>query len=216
MYLGRGSAHPATHATAEIQALGNVPLTLHTIGDSHARFPWSSIPGVRIHWLGALLCHSVGRVEAPDVSPGDIVCVCLGEIDCRCHVHKHVSRRRPYTSVIDDLVAGMIDHMRDWDLPPDVKLAILNVPPPPRRKGTPHNPEYPFLGSDAKRLAYVRHFNRRAAEACEQHGFVFIDVYEHYADRRGFLLPPPHGDGHVHMQDPAPLQRAIRDLFGYA
>lgn len=83
-------------------------MTIHTIGDSHSYFGWSNIVN---HSLNFLLCYSFGRdklarfdIRKYDIQNGDTIVFCLGEIDCRCHIHKHITENMTYMQIIDDIV----------------------------------------------------------------------------------------------------------------
>jgi hypothetical protein len=70
-------------------------MTIHTIGDSHSGHGWSNIIN---HPLGAVLCYSFGQKKLNicnickfNIKDGDTIVFCLGEIDCRCHIHKYIT-----------------------------------------------------------------------------------------------------------------------------
>ena len=77
---------------------------------------------------------------------------------------------------------------------------IYNVVPPPRKTVAVESPSFPFLGSDDERLSYVKYMN----ELLRKSEFTFVDVYDKYADRDGFLKMEL-SDGHVHIEDEKPL-----------
>ncbi len=77
-----------------------------------------------------------------------------------------------------------------------------------RKLGRPENPDYPYLGTDEERLAYVRCMNSLLAQHCERHGLLFVDVGAGYSDEAGFLRES-QSDGNVHLVDPAPLARFL-------
>ena len=69
-------------------------MSIHTFGDSHSVNGWS---GVINHHLGPLLCYSFGKeklnridIRKFNLTDGDTIVFCLGEIDCRCHIYKHI------------------------------------------------------------------------------------------------------------------------------
>jgi hypothetical protein len=183
-------------------------MSFHTFGDSHALYPWESISGVVVHHLGAILCHTVGRDGlkvlniSGHVKAGDVACFSFGEIDCRCHVHKHVTAECPFEVVVGNLVrdyAAVI--VQNEELAPGVKLAAVGVNPPGRNQGLKHDPNYPFAGSDEDRKKYHRLFNRLLSEACQKAGWLFVDVYDKYAGEDG-CLNEAYSDGHVHIVNP--------------
>jgi len=193
---------------AEASAVRHV----HTVGDSHSRFGWQSmrVPGVQIHvhHIGPKLMHSFGRDGPPmlggalrDVAAGSVVCFCFGEIDCRCHVHKQVEGQG---RALDDVTSALVDaYMRAIAQTVDGQawaVWVYNVVPASRRDSTPNNAEYPFLGTDAQRVAYTRAVNAHLRSACAERGHTFVDVHDAYADADG-LLVKGLSDGCVHIAD---------------
>ena len=189
---------------------------LHTIGDSHGGGvtgllgAFDQVGGVTHHHLGPRLMHSVGRdgldLRAHGIADGDTVICCFGEIDCRCHIHKFgPDYRRIIAATVDRYVQALLVNLHRL---PHLRLCLYNVPPPIRKAGKLESPEYPYLGSDAERLAYVTCMNELLAEQCERHGLVFVDVAREYADDQGFLRDS-QSDGNVHIADPVPLRRFL-------
>ena len=91
---------------------------------------------------------------------------------------------------------------------PRLRICLYSVPPPIRKAGKLENPEYPYIGTDEERLAYVNCMNEFLAVQSERHGLVFVDVVREYADEHGFLRDS-QSDGNVHIADPAPLRRFL-------
>lgn len=193
-------------------------MTLHTFGDSHCYFGWDAVKGVVTHHLGAKLCYSFGR-DGLDikgggfgVKDGDTLVFCFGEIDCRCHIHKHITTENHYSSIIDAIVEKYFTAIQSATNPfKDLVIAVYNVVPPVQKYNTNENPDYPYLGSDEERKAYVEYFNRKLREKCEEYGYTFLDVYSRYVDANGFLNKSL-SDGEVHIRDGTYI-RAFVDFF---
>jgi hypothetical protein len=181
--------------------------TVHTVGDSHC---WNGFPPeVSFHWIHSLLCYSFGKDplgrcdirKIPNLKHGDSIVFCLGEIDCRCHIFKHVSETLSFQTIIDGIVEN---YFKGIEL--NVRLAqkqfrricVYNIVPPIEKHNTPENPSYPYLGTDNERKEYVLYFNRRLREECAKRNWVFFDVYDKYADSNGFLRKDL-SDGNVHI-----------------
>jgi len=73
-------------------------MTIFTYGDSHSQCGWRGIKKTKvvINWLGPKLCYTVGNnikwkqgkhFNFGNVKDGDSVIFCVGEIDCRAHIH---------------------------------------------------------------------------------------------------------------------------------
>lgn len=185
---------------------GKENIKIYTIGDSHAWHCWLNVPNVVTKTRGAMLMYTLGMSTKPmlleDIPKDDIICFCWGEIDCRCHVHKHL----PYKECIDRLVENYVKaiKMNTVDRP---HVWVFNVVPPPRKgKVAAENQAFPFLGSDEERLLYVQYMNEKLREA----PFVFVDVYGKYCDKDGFLNMTM-SDGHVHIADPKPLTEWVNN-----
>ena len=81
-------------------------MTIHTFGDSHSTNGWNNVDG---HHLGPRLCYNFGKkkLEVCDIrvfkkiNDGDILIFSFGEIDCRCHVHKHINENNSYQKIIE-------------------------------------------------------------------------------------------------------------------
>ena len=193
-------------------------MVLHTYGDSHCAFVFNKFPNVRVHHLGAILSYSFGldphgRCKlADDIRPEDYVLFSMGEIDCRCHVHKHITEQCTYQQIIEDLVMKYMDAIQAvTSVKQHQRICVYNVLPPPRREDSPENVEYPFLGTNEERRSYVQLFNSLCKEQCKQRGYIFVDVYDQYADSEGFLAKET-SDGCVHILVPHHLEQACRSL----
>jgi len=185
---------------------------IHTIGDSHSKFPWEKIPGVKVHWLRAILAFTAGRdglkrvnISNIGLKPNDSIIFCFGEIDCRGHIHKHLTKDNTYQKQIDLIVKKYFDTIKlNKDLIKfNINICIFNVVPPyPQdKKKDGNNPEWPFVGTDNQRKSYVNYFNQKLKEYCLKNNYIFIDVYNEYADNEGFLNIPL-SDGNVHIGNP--------------
>lgn len=177
-------------------------ILFHTVGDSHAWHAWLKIPFVQTHTIGPMTMHHFGLyrpIVVKDLPPDARLVFCWGEIDCRCHIYKY----RPWEEAIDELVRKYLEAV-DINAEFNQNIWLFNVVPPPRKAGTQENPDFPFLGSDDERLAFVRRVNQRLRESRYQ----FIDVYDQYADKDGFLRMEM-SDGHVHIADEGPLLKYL-------
>ena len=83
-------------------------MSIHTIGDSHSSF---GLTGIIQHHLGPVLCYSFGKeklnrcdIRKFNIKDGDTIVFCFGEIDCRCHIHKHITETTRYQDIINNIV----------------------------------------------------------------------------------------------------------------
>ena len=170
--------------------------TIHTFGDSHCVAGWINIPGVKIHHIGPMLAHSFGnkpnklhRLRKSGVTNDDVVVFCFGEIDCRCHVKKHISKERSYESVIDEIVANYLLAIQSkTKLLPGLKVCVYNIAPAVHKETAREFSQHPYVGTDEERRTYVEYFNACLRQRCPEFGFVFFDIYDQCVDEEGFLL----------------------------
>jgi len=191
-------------------------MVIHIFGDSHCYNGWSGIPNIRSHHLGPKLCFSIGRdgINIKDwynVHNGDTVIFCFGEIDCRCHIHKHISECNDYKQIIDTLVQNYFIKLKNAvDSFDNLKTVVYNVVPPIQKNNTIENPEFPYLGTDEERKMYVLYFNEKLQQKCDEYNFLFFNVYNFYADSNGFLNKTLSDDS-VHIRDGIYLKKFIED-----
>ena len=169
-------------------------MSIHTIGDSHSFNGWT---GIINHHLGPVLCYSFGKeklnrcdIRKFDIKDGDTIVFCLGEIDCRCHIHKHITETAVYQDIINNIIDNYFEAIELNITISQIKLknvCVYNVVPPIQTYNTQENPEYPFLGTDEERKEYSLYFNKKLKEKCIQKKYIFFDVYNSYIDENGFL-----------------------------
>lgn len=139
-------------------------MSIHTFGDSHSYNGWS---GIINHHLGPILCHSFGKeilnrcdIRNFNIKNGDTIIFCMGEIDCRCHIHKHVNETNSYEDIINKIVDDYFEAIKLNIVISQLKLknvCIYNVVPPIQKYNTYENPEYPYVGTDdtRKTILYI-------------------------------------------------------------
>ena len=181
---------------------------IHTFGDSHASFGWGS--NVKRHDISSMLCYTFGKqpysrfdITTFNIQDNDIVIFCFGEVDCRCHIHKHITDSLPYTKIIDAIIEDYIASIKLNVMKLNKKLkhvCIYNVVPPVRNINPDTRPEYPYQGSREEQKAYVLYFNKKVKEQCLANNYIFFDIYDKYCDNDGFLIKE-FSDGNVHIKD---------------
>jgi hypothetical protein len=182
-------------------------MSIHTIGDSHSLF---NLSGVLNHHLGPVLCYSFGNeklnrcdIRNFNINETDTIIFCFGEIDCRCHIHKHIKDTMTYQDIINNIINNYFDAIELNITISQIKLknvCVYNVVPPVHKYNTYENHEYPYLGTDEERKQYVLYFNQKLKEKCIEKGYVFFDIYNKYADENGFLIKEL-SDGNVHIRN---------------
>ena len=169
-------------------------MSIHTTGDSHSYHGWSEIIQ---HHLGPVLCYSFGKeklnkcdIRNFNIKDGDSIVFCFGEIDCRCHIHKHITDTTTYKEIINNIVNNYFEAIELNVFTSQIKLkniCVYNVVPPIQKYNTIENSEYPFLGTDKERKNYTLYFNKKLKKKCIEKEYIFFDVYNNYIDENGFL-----------------------------
>lgn len=180
---------------------------IFVVGDSHCRYGWENII---FNWLRGRTCYRFGKKNLDDfnirhlvqnfgLSNEDIIIFTVGEVDCRCHVHKHVTESRSYKDVINDLIINYMEavHLLIKDVGLKLYVYIYNVVPP--RKSS-YDPERPIMACKEDRLKFVKYFNEKLKEECSKNGFGFFDIYNKYADEDGYLIYE-FSDGFHHIEN---------------
>jgi hypothetical protein len=134
---------------------------------------------------------------------GDTIVFCFGEIDCRCHIHKHIKDTRTYQDIINKIVDNYFEAIELNISISQIKfknICVYNVFPPVQKNSVTNNVEYPFLGTDGERKQYVLYFNKKLKEKCIEKDYIFFDIYNNYIDENGFLIKYL-SDGNVHISN---------------
>ena len=178
---------------------------IHTLGDSHSEKGWSEF--ITKHHIGPKLCYSIGIDKQifhlqSFCNNNDIIIFCFGEIDCRYHIHKHITENLSYQNIIDNIIINYFDTIRLNIVSSNVKfnkICVFNVVPPIINDGSIDvNIDLPYLGSDNERKKYVLYFNSKIKEFCLKFNYLFFDVYDKYTDENGFLNKEL-SDNNVHI-----------------
>ena len=182
-------------------------MTIHTIGDSHSDNGW---PEIIPHRLGSILCYSFGKeklnrcdIRNFNIKDGDTIVFCFGEVDCRCHIHKHITETTRYQDIINNIVDNYFEAIELNVSISQIKLkniCVYNVVPPIQKYNTLENSEYPYLGTDEERKQYALYFNEKLKEKCIEKEYIFFDIYNNYIDEFGFLKKDL-SDGNVHINN---------------
>lgn len=189
--------------------------TIHVFGDSHAshihsHWGYISIPNVNIkcYHLGGKLMYTFGRlglnllnIKKYNIQEKDTVIFCFGEIDCRNHVHKHITTTKSYKDIINEIVEKYFISILENVLPfPNIKTCVYNVVPPHRYIHEAPNHPFPFLGSDEERKQYYQYMNEKIREYCITYNLIYFDIYDQSCDSSGFLKEE-YSDGNVHLRN---------------
>jgi len=192
-------------------------MSIHTIGDSHCYEGWN---GIIQHHLGPLLCYSFGKeklnrcdIRNFNIKDGDTIVFCVGEIDCRCHIHKHITDTTTYQNIIDNIVDNYFEAIELNISISQIKLknvCVYNIVPPVQKYNAPENPGFPYLGSDEERKDYTLYFNKKLKEKCIEKQYIFFDVYNNYTDENGFLRKEL-SDGITHISNGIYISNFIKE-----
>ena len=192
-------------------------MSIHTIGDSHSGYGWT---GIIQHHLGSVLCYSFGKeklnrcdIRNFNIKDDDTIVFCLGEIDCRCHIHKHITETTRYQDIINNIVDNYFEAIELNVSISQIKLknvCVYNVVPPIQKYNTFENPEYPYLGTDEERKQYALYFNEKLKEKCIEKEYIFFDIYNNYIDEDGYLRKDL-SDGNVHIGNGIYISNFIKE-----
>ncbi len=199
-------------------------MSIHTFGDSHSCNGWTGWTRIIQHHLGPVLCYSFGKeklnscdIRNFNIKEGDTIIFCLGEIDCRCHVYKHITETTTYQDIINNIVDNYFEAIELNVSISQIKLknvCVFNIVPPIEKNNTFKNgyPEtkYPHLGTDEERKQYTLYFNKKLKEKCIEKDYIFFDVYNNYVDKYGFLRKDL-SDGTIHIGNGVYLSNFIKE-----
>jgi hypothetical protein len=125
-----------------------------------------------------------------NVSTGDALGFCFGEIDVRVHVAKQRDRsgRNP-REIIETLATAYLStlsNVRDT-FKASSPVIIFSVVPPAGDKYPHFNREMPRNGTERERVTWTLQLNEMLRRGAYRAGFGFVDQYSPFANNRGLL-----------------------------
>ena len=202
-------------------------MIIHIFGDSHAdrghsHWGYINIPTINIqtHHLAGKLMYTFGRlgkellnIKNYGVNENDIVIYCFGEIDCRNHVHKHITNEYSYKNIIDDIVHNYFNAIKQNSIQyNNIKTCVYNVVPPTKGFYCEPDHPFPFLGTDNDRKMYYTYMNTKIKEMCEIYNYFYFDIYDACCDEEGFLKKE-YSDGNVHLRNTEHSTKIINYIY---
>jgi tetratricopeptide (TPR) repeat protein len=163
-------------------------------GDSHSDFCFGGVPRCKVHWLGPMTMHRVGRdgLAALDArqygaGPGKHLVFIFGEIDIRAHVGEQCERQgRAQDEVLHTLCEAYVECVvQNLAQSSALSATICSVPPP---MVCENNAEVPFRSSLAERIVITRTLNQQLAVQCQQRGLHYLDIYRYFSNPAGHLV----------------------------
>ena len=186
-------------------------MSIHTFGDSHSSniiSGWNK--NIKSHHLGPILCYSFGKdhlkrcdIRNYNIKNNDTLIFCFGELDCRCHVNKHITNEITYQTIIENLIENYVNAIKKNISKVNIKLkniCIYNVVPPIKKENIYRDSKYPCIGTNEERKSYVLYFNQLAKQKCIENDWIFFDIYDKYTTKDGFL-EHKYSDGNIHIYD---------------
>jgi hypothetical protein len=181
---------------------------IHAVGDSHAAATFVGIRAVATYHVGPVTMWRLGNqsdVLIPAIVSGlglgttDILILCCGEIDVRCHVGPQAKLQgRTPEAVIVDLATRYLDRAATLDVG-DASVGVLAVVPPvPAERAV--NAAFPVSGSLADRVTWTDRLNLELRAGCANRALTFVDVNTPFRATDGSMRLEL-SDGCVHIKD---------------
>lgn len=196
---------------------------IHLYGDSHARFCFSNLKYQHIdHSWSSITMFRIGRdniianYNPCDINQCDVVVLCCGEVDCRCHIQRQIDAGRNEDDIINELVGNYFKTLKT-NLLNNITVIILGIMPPVRRNVIEelHGPiewAYPYVGTDTDRIRYMNKVNRLLEEFATINNYNYFNPYSNYTESDG-SLNIKYSDGSVHLKDNAVFLEEFYKLF---
>ena len=175
--------------------LAGIDAPLIITGDSHCGL-LAATPRISENYLGPVTMHRVGRdgarvlqLDSANVSTGDALGFCFGEIDVRVHIAKQRDRfgRNP-REIVETLATAYLATLRDVrDTFKASPIIVFSIVPPAGDKYPHFNREMPRNGTEHERIAWTVQLNNMLRRGAYRAGFGFVDQYSPFADKRGLL-----------------------------
>lgn len=172
----------------------------HTFGDSHCEEDFRKLESIKPHYIGSRLMNTFAsqpnetlNLSMYDINDKDDICFCFGEIDCRRYPDKINEE------TVDKYMNGIINVCKKY---PSINIYVYGMIPTANSSFIEKvQKKESFVGSDNGRREISRRINLYMKKQCIRHDFNFIDVYDKYSNKDGFLDEKYSSDA-IHINNP--------------
>lgn len=135
------------------------------------------------------------------IASEDSVLFSFGEIDCRCHIHKHVTATNTYQNIIGTIVEKYMNLLSGYTCK---NIYVLDITPClteyPFKMYFDQSPsererEYHHQGALEERNTYKKYMSMILEEECHKRGYKFISTYEYALGNRELYVDDIHLSG---------------------
>jgi hypothetical protein len=146
-----------------------------------------------------------------NIKNNDFVFFCFGEIDCRNHVHKHITETKTYKDIIDELLFNYFEAIKENEkLNNTLKIGVYNIMPTTDKTNVGPNHAYPYKGTEEERIKYTVYANEKIKELCIKNDYIFFDIYNEICDKKGLLKLECQDKSGCHLINPEAATNFIK------
>ncbi|HTY25047.1 MAG TPA: glycosyltransferase family 10 [Desulfomonilaceae bacterium] len=184
---------------------------IHCIGDSHV-YVFSGtdaiggadvLPFFKTYRLGPHTAYNVikrrsiiEQIIVTSVKPGDRIMFVFGEIDCRAHLLKQSELQK---KAVDVVVNDCVDrYFEIFKIAGQYGIPLLAWNAPASSREDVQCDAYSTYGSCKQRNEVTELFNRHLKRRCEEHGVIFVSVFDKLVDRDGLTNTAYYHDA-IHL-----------------
>jgi hypothetical protein len=196
---------------------------LYIYGDSHANYNFKNILVPNVNFFqSSVTMHRIGRdkqiikYNSEHNDYNNIFLLCYGEVDCRCHIGKQLLLGRELDDICKELVNEYIDTIKKT-ITKYKKIIVCSITPTSKKNlyesvRGPITHEFPFVGNDNQRVIYTKQMNKLLKEHCKINDYIFLDVYDYYAEEDG-TLKYDLSDKCVHISDNNYINNKLKEII---
>lgn len=192
-------------------------MRLLSLGDSHAMYTFAGVAEAKLYWIGPVTMHRAARDGIRSLVPDflkltaeDTIIFCFGEIDCRAHIRKQVTRNNSDSMAeVDLLTSRYAQALAAFQKTTKAKLALSCVPP-----FVVEHLEHELYETRDECQADAKRIRERMNQNLSDLGYSFVDYYADVVQPDG-AFKPEFTDGICHLDSrrSRPVIKALERLF---
>lgn len=185
---------------------------IYIYGDSHGNISFRNLNVNNTNYYqNSITMFRIGRDNSiinfnkHEINTNDIIILCYGEVDCRCHIQQQIKLGRNEDDIINELVNNYFKTIKNNTMDNNIKIIIVGVIPPTKQNDYEilHGPilhEHPFVGSDEDRVRYTNKVNKLLEVISNYNNYIYFNPYSYYTREDG-TLKHELSDSTVHLGD---------------